>query len=371
MEASRKNKCVFPIDSDPFELSKSMERLPSMCRWAYLLLRSANNDIGDDRIDQAIEKYIAILQMGRQQCQQPLIVGYMVGAAIETLAAEQLNKFIVRGKATDAHLNLIEEALVKNKRNGSSDWARSLEGEMLIGKNASCSFSFQVNTKGKVRLSLDPTAALRDAFPGEKPLPTYWQKRVTKIGVIFIWFVMPSTPEKLVGMIDKEYERLSVMADPEYDWQKEPKEFPMASLCSTSVTLNYNYMIRLMVDMLEGAYYRRHDLYVRTITEQKGSRIIIALRRYKNENGAWPENLEDMSLVPAEILVDPVNNGSFTYNLVDDGFELYSKGENGIDEGGKYETTFDPNTYEYTTSDDRLIWPSKRSRAAEEETEVE
>lgn len=353
IKASRENKCRFPIISNSADLTKSMTRLSSMRRWAYLLIRSANNDIGDDRIDQAIEKYIAVLQMARHQYQQPLIVEYLVGLAIEALATEKLNRFVITGKPEDEHLNLIEEALAKNKHDWSSNWAKLLECEKLIGKNTTCSFCFQINPRGKVRFNHDPTATIRAAYLGEIPSPTYWQKRLTKVGIILAWFVMPSTPEKLAGIVDKEYERFYAMADPEYDWSKEPKEVSITSLFSTSVRLNYNYLVKLMADMAEESFYRIHDLYVRTIAEQRGSRIIILLKRYKNKNGSWPKNLQDIPSAPAEILVDPINNGSFVYKLTDDGFMLYSKGKNNVDEDGKYSSTWPE-----SKPDDWLIWPT-------------
>ena len=370
MQATKMPACYFAAEAEFFLSDIQMERLREANRWVEFLAFAANHDIANKQNDKAIEKYIAILKIGSHFRQQPDSLFKLVGMGIQFQGRDNLNKFIIEQNPTEEHLKSIGRILQETMVDWSSAITAILEREEIQTKSLLGLF-YQINARGKVRLSLDPTAAVRAAFSEEMPPLIYWQKRFIRAGVIFAWFVVPSTPEKSANIVDKQYERYYAMADPEYDWQKEPKEFPMASPCSTSVTLNYNYMIRLMVDMLEGAYYRRHDIYVRTITEQKGSRIIIALRRYKNENGDWPKNLEDMSLVPAENLVDPVNNGSFTYNLVDDGFELYSKGKNGVDEGGERKTTFDPNTYEYTTSDDRLIWPSKRSRAEEEETEVE
>ena len=89
--------------------------------------------------------------------------------------------------------------------------------------------------------------------------------------------------------------------------------------------------------------------------------MIIALRRHKNSNGHWPQRLEDVnSLVPAEILIDPINSDSFVYKLTEDNFILYSKGKNGIDDGGKSKTIFDPNKPSIThLQDDILFWPAK------------
>ncbi|MHC4568473.1 MAG: hypothetical protein ACYTE3_22260 [Planctomycetota bacterium] len=101
--------------------------------------------------------------------------------------------------------------------------------------------------------------------------------------------------------------------------------------------------------------------YMRTEAITRGIRILIALRRHKNEFGAWPGKLDDIqSELSAEVLVDPLNKGEFAYKLTDDGFRLYSKGENSIDEDGKYKTN---------GPDDRLIWPPRGYRIQSETSE--
>ena len=89
---------------------------------------------------------------------------------------------------------------------------------------------------------------------------------------------------------------------------------------------------------------------------------MIALRRYKNKNGHWPESLDDMkSLAPKEIFVDPINGDSFVYKLTEENFTLYSKGKNNIDENGEYQDG----------ADDRLIWPRKSRKSKEKNTDAE
>ena len=112
--------------------------------------------------------------------------------------------------------------------------------------------------------------------------------------------------------------------------------------------------------MEEGTYYRIHDIYLQKLAEQRGTRVIIALRRYKNKHGQWPESLEAIKdLVPVEILVDPINGGSFVYKLTEENFILYSKGKNNIDEGGRRSRE--------SGADDWLIWPLKTSKTTKEE----
>jgi hypothetical protein len=95
-------------------------------------------------------------------------------------------------------------------------------------------------------------------------------------------------------------------------------------------------------------YQIARDRHLRTLVIRRGIYIMVALRRYKNENGHWPQTLDHIKpRVTEEILTDPHTNGPFVYKLTDDGFILYSKGENNIDEGGQ--SKFAP--------DDIAIWP--------------
>ena len=115
-------------------------------------------------------------------------------------------------------------------------------------------------------------------------------------------------------------------------------------------------------------YPRVNDIYLRTIAARRTLKIIIALRRYKDQHGRWPKSLDEIkSLAPPEVFVDPINGDSFVYKLADDTFRLYSKGKNKIDEDGQWNVTLDPNTYESTQrEDDRLFWPLRMPRSKED-----
>ena len=102
--------------------------------------------------------------------------------------------------------------------------------------------------------------------------------------------------------------------------------------------LNFHYLLEGMsriVGVGDG-WPRIHDRYLRATAWKRASQLIIALRRHKNKTGHWPEKLAVLKpLAPAEIFIDPVNNGSFVYKLTEKNFVLYSKGKNNIDEDGK------------------------------------
>lgn len=360
LEASKKQKCRFPIAADSVALSQHMQILTQIRHWNLLLITAASNDIGEGRIEQALENQIVVLQMASHLYQQPILVDLLVGMAIEALAIGQFKEFIIDGNATEEHLTLIDKALAEIKHDWSYDFPRILKGEKLLMKNLFSMF-YEINPKGKVRLSRDPTAAIRAQFPQlspEIPPLTYWRRKLAKAGTIIGWFFVPTNPQKAGEIIDARCEKLYAMAEPDFDWQKEPKE-----LSIISIKFNFRYLIELLTGTSEEAfYYRIHDIYLRVHSGQRGSQLLIGLRRYKNKNGHWPESLDDIkSLAPAEIFVDPVNDDSFVYKLTEENFTLYSKGKNNIDENGEYQDG----------ADDRLIWPPWTTKAKEENPDAE
>ncbi|HIJ52350.1 MAG TPA: hypothetical protein HPP66_04250 [Planctomycetes bacterium] len=347
IRAGEKEKCHFVICANHAELGRIMKRLSPIRRWAFLLIRAANNDLAEERIEQALEKQMAVLQMAKHQLQQSTVIEMLVGKAIEALALGQFKRFIVTGGAAEKHVSVIEKAVTDIKHDWTYDWPRILDCEKLLMKNMLCGFFYEVNTEGKTRLNRGATGYMRTERQAKTvQRPGYWRRKSNKAKTIFWWFYLPPTHKKGGQIIDTSYEMLYKMTKPDFDWAKGTGK------SSTMIRLNYQYLIEHLVGILEPSYHRIHDIYLRTVAEQRGTRLIITLRRYKNENSRWPESLEDIkSLAPEEILVDPINGGSFVYKLTEENFTLYSKGKNNIDEGGKR----DPES----GADDWLIWPRK------------
>jgi hypothetical protein len=196
---------------------------------------------------------------------------------------------------------------------------------------------------------------------------SYWFKKLMKAYTILYWFYAPQTPEKLSRIVDESFEKHYLMTKPDFDWSKEPDVVPIESLFRFK--LNFRQLAEVMAQATRGTYFGIHDSYLRKSAEQRGALLIIALRRYKNANGHWPQQLEDVNnLVPAEIFIDPINNDSFVYKQTGENFTLYSKGKNGIDEGGEHEDKYsDDYSKMETIKDDVMIWPIKSKTSTQQE----
>jgi len=360
LKAAKIENCQFPINADPVGIGYMLDRLAPMRQRARLLIYAGNNDLGEGRINDAIEKYISALRMGKHQCQQSATIEMLVGIAIEALAIKQFNRFVITGDLTEEHLSIIEEALTEIKHDWSYDLPKWLDYDKLMQKNLLGMF-YGVNTEGEIRLTHDIAGSIKRTMPKDmidEFTLTYWQRKLMKATTIMFWLYMPSSPKNVGEVIDECYERYYAMAEPGYDWQKEPEK------PSSMFKLNYRYMVEQLSGMLEESYCRIHDLYLRHNANKRCGQIIVALRRYKNKEGRWPGSLEEIeSLVPAEVLVDPINNGTFVYKLTDENFTLYSRGKNNIDDEGERD--------EESGKDDWLIWPRGKGCKSEEEDEDE
>ncbi len=98
--------------------------------------------------------------------------------------------------------------------------------------------------------------------------------------------------------------------------------------------------------------------HIRHLMRYRGHRILVELRRIKNETGDWPTKLPSPnSLLSENDWIDPLSQKPFVYGRLGDSFYLYSIGDNGRDEQGR----FNMQTTSQSSWDDRMIWPPRNS----------
>ena len=246
LDACKRDKCYFPFEID---MELKMQRLSTLRQLARLLEFAAKNDVGEDRIEEAIEKNRCLLQTGKHLKEQFFLVEYMVGIAIEALSLSNLKMIILESDISQSQLEMIEHLPIST----TSDWE---------GKSAEL----------------------------KKAEELYALKKTNAIAAIFMKKSFSETLEKIKA-IDN-----------------------------------------------------------RLLSDRRAIHIIIELKKYKEKEGNWPEGLEQIKgNLNAEFFIDPQNDSDFVYKPTDEGFTLYSKGPNNIDEGGDNQ---DP-------ADDLLIWPKK------------
>jgi hypothetical protein len=270
LEACRKEKCRFKMGLDQPNWQQYWRQhsalLVTMRDCAHLLIWAANRDIGDGRIEGRREKYLCVIQMAKHMHQQQRLIDFLIAITLESLALNNLSRFVVQANASQSDLSAIEAALLPTANTWEQDSSRIREIEELYTR-------YQVGTLQRLR-----------------------------------WIFS--------------------------EWRSQRQ---------AKVAQHYQHYLRILAD-------------------RRSVRILIALRRYKNEHGRWPRTLDDIKgTAPGEAFIDPRNDGSFVYKLTAGGFELYSKGPNKIDEGGRYKPT----------ADDWSIWPPGKPRTKQDNGNAE
>ncbi len=320
IEVSGMEKCRFPIPVGPASLTRYMKRLPKMRRITLLLVSAANNDIAEDRIDTALEKYLCIIQMANHLYQQPVMISFLVGFSIEHMALERLNRFVIEGQTSGKQLRLIANSVKGPKNNWGPDWQKILDFEKLYAKNMLCSMVYEVDSEGKTRLTRRSFASTIGQSPQQLPAGTYSRRKCAKLGVIFVWLYVPSAPEKIGEIVDASYAKYYAMTEPGFDWDKEPVEF------RPRWKVNYLSGVKLIANLPEQAYYRVHEIYLRNLELRRGSRLLTSIKQYNIEHGSWPRSLDAIkSGAPAEAFIDPVSGGQFEYENHGERFSLYGE----------------------------------------------
>jgi len=235
LDALKFEKCRFSIEM-PLPANRAMRD------WTFLLRLAVVDDIGSGRIDDAIDKWRCLLQMGDHLRQQPLFDAHLVALAIEATALRQTTVFLVEGNAGEAHLRKIEAFPLHREDN----WA----------------------------------AALEEITPAEELAEENWKGQMGFIERIKYTFGYAGFRAK-----DRDIDRI-------------------------------------------------RNQYNELLAKSRGLHVLVALRRYKNKHGRWPESLDQIqSQAPAEMFIDPFGS-ALAYKLTDDSFTLYSKGPNKLDENG-------------------------------------
>ena len=194
-----------------------------------------------------------------------------------------------------------------------------LDFEKLYAKNQLSGMVYEINPKRKTRFSRSPLSSSLEITQSQ----SYQRRKCAKLGTIFAWLYVPSSPEKIGKIVDAGFEKHYAMTKSEFNWNIESSEPKIQYKC------NYSYMVELMTGLTYPVYFRIHEIYLKYLTLRRGSRLLVAIKQYKNEHGRWPENLEAIkSAAPAEAFLDPVTGELLQYENHGERFSLYGEKTN-------------------------------------------
>ncbi|MBN2589818.1 MAG: hypothetical protein JXA96_08140 [Sedimentisphaerales bacterium] len=313
ISASKLPKCIIPPDfyKDRFNFFNDLAKIRHCVN---LLISSANNDIAESRFDQAMEKYLTCFRIANQLHQFPSFGHVMAGWALKGKTIPPLNKAIIGEKIGSEYLPQILNLFDDMQVNWSSDWIDMLNLNILSTKNYFVGKTFETNGNARLRFSRrsfwEDTESLQ-----EQVYYTYLSGITGKLRAISRWICFPPSIKVITQIIKDCTSEHYEMAKPDYDWNKEN--------FITHIELNYEFVMKVMFQETTDTYKQIHDIYLKDNTLLRGSKILIALRQYKDEHGTWPESLDEIkSNAPAEAFIDPATEKQLQYEKSGEDFTL-------------------------------------------------
>jgi len=349
---SKKPYCWFENEYD--ENNKNMmaavlvPNLSGFRRLAYALRWRVWINSEKGRYQDAFDDIKACYRLGRHLKGNKTIIAQLVGVAIEALAVQELRSIVSQHKIESAILAALQKDF--EQMVADEDFVVRLDVERLSTYDA-IQRCFTEDRLGKghiifevpnVLLSMEEGLGLSNYSIFEKFL------RVP----LHILFTHPNK-QQTREMADRFYAFYDEIA------QKSPGQFHSEAI---DIEKEAAEIIRgnILLEILTPLIHRMYELSYRNKTDVEATLVIIAILRYNQDVGDYPENLEQ--LVTAgyikEIPLDSFSdNKPLVYKKTDDNFLLYSFGENLKDDGGEIALDDKGKAKKWADEGDWVFWP--------------
>jgi len=355
LRIGKMEKCRWPVQADTYD-EYTVPYKP-LRHSVQLLVTAANRDLGEGRLERALAKYFCLLGIADHLYQQTQILDFHVGSSYERTAMQMIRRALVQGDLSVRDIDLVGKHLPPAADTWLQHWPGVLEFEKLRYMNLLARF-YEVNEKSDVRLIAAFAPLLEDEQVEEHAA------RIDRLWQIYHLMHMPSDPQALQDMANRHFARFDRLLEPGYPPQAKAEEELFAispnsmikAICNT-----YRWAVEMMF-FGECEYVELHHLHATQMAQRRGTWLVLALCKYRDMHGQWPETLDLISeYVPPEAFLDPTNGDKFVYRRDGDNFNLYGRGPNKIDEGGRFLSE---------GGDDWLIWPRKIPQTNEQNSEV-
>ncbi len=314
---------------------------PLRCAF-QLLTMSANRDLGEGQFEQTVTRYFCALEIAHDLRRQVQPLDFRIGHGYETRALRLIRRALVQHALSNRDIARIAERLPKTDDDWPAEATALFRAEKLRYMNLLARV-YEVNPEGEVRFSSQLPLSPDDPPQDIRWLRPYWPMN------------MPLEPKGLHDIAEDYFSSLHYLLEP----NRLPPDDRESGASWTEFCRAMGNFYRWFA---ETAFYRPDEyaelrrFHSSLLAERRGTWLVLALRRYRDEHNTWPSSLDEISKhVPPEAFVDPANGGAFVYAPVDDSFSLYSTGLNRITDA----ESSPPETFH----DDVLIWPLRPPRS--------
>jgi hypothetical protein len=282
-------------------------------------------------IDEATDDSLLLVRFGRHLEGKGLLLDQMVGVAIEALGYNAMFKVLQRPDIGSERLARMQEKLASIS--SEDRCIINLDGEKVFWyDNIQRTFTDDGHGGGH---------ALRYGLPfaaGD------WETNLIRT----LLFDYPDRREA-VAMVDAYFEQAQEAL------RTPPHGKGQGSTQEDQTIAKQN----LLLSVVAPAHERLVALAWRSRTHEAALVTTVAILRYRAEQGAYPADLGE--LVAAGVLArvpdDPFGEGPLVYRRTPEGFLLYSRGENGTDDGGRQGTGQNGQPRMWAGNGDWVFWP--------------
>ena len=329
----------------------------------WLLTVAGNRDLGEGRLHQALEKYLCLLRTADHLHQQTNTLDLRYSLSCERDALQMIRYLLVDPGLSPEDIGRVADRLPTPSDTRRQDISRLLTFDELRFAELMAPI-YEINERGKVRFAA--------SFPSGL-LPKNRQENPSRLGRLWrlYWLMnMPLHPRGVLDMAHSESDGIGQLlgsgAVSHAGESHKGSFWSFLPFAARAFTNGARFMSHEMCfgtfGVSEDSYFK--EFYVEQMARRRGTWLLLGLRRHHDAHGVWPDTLDLVSAyVPPEAYSDPAGGGAFAYTRDGDGFRLYSKGLNRIDEGGRsgYVRAQD------RVEDDIWIWPPPAPKPPEDE----
>lgn len=318
--------------SDPNFMQATMDALPNYRNVVLALRRRIAYEARLGQADSALDDCLMVLRFGRHLEGKGLLVEQLVAIAIEAVGYGSMFDVLYEADVSDAALKRLQDLLASDVD----------EDRCIVSLDGEKAFWYDHIQRGFTDDGHGGGRALRQGF-------MYADGNVLDNLLAVLLFDYPDRRDAL-AMVEAHFEQAqeAMCALPK-------KTQSLGGTGEQAGVPKGN----LLLSFLSPAHERVGKLSWRSRTHEAAALTVVAIFRYKNRKGTYPDRLDE--LVSEGLLQklppDPFGSGPLSYDRTADGFLLYSWGENFRDDGGVQGVGSDGKPRLWAENGDWVFWP--------------
>jgi hypothetical protein len=307
-QASQIRACAFPVDWDAWP-AIAFPHFAPMREGGRLLAARAEVQAADGQMDAALSSCASILRMAEHTQREPILIGALVGFALNGIGVTALEESLSQGDPSPAACRALFEQLAAMDPHAALE--RAFQGERATHVEI-----FELIHAGEIR-------DLFAAFSGGEPVR--WVQPL--LLDLYRTLGRPLLNLDEVSSLRAMEQNIAALGLPPGEGQQQ-MEAVVEQIHQLPVYRSV--LTKMIMPVFTRATWSRD----RVAADIGAAQIALALTAYHAEHRRYPETLADLAAAGWDIPDDPFTGQPYIYRLEGDGFIVYSVGPDLTDDGG-------------------------------------